>query len=57
MRELLAEGDANAKRVTIHVERFNRARALYERLGFVQVAEHGVHLLLERPPGQVKTAS
>jgi hypothetical protein len=37
MRELLAEADANAKRVTIHVERFNRALRLYERLGFAPV--------------------
>lgn len=48
MRALLAEADATAKRVTIHVERFNRARRLYERLGFAEVAEHGVYLLLER---------
>lgn len=50
LREVLAEG----KRVTIHVERENPARRLYDRLGFVQVAEQGVYLLLER---QVNTAS
>ena len=50
MRDLLDEADAGRKRVTIHVERTNRARRLYERLGFAEVAEHGVYLLLERPP-------
>ena len=50
MRELFAEADASGKRVTIHVERFNRALRLYERLGFSHVEERGVHLLLERPP-------
>jgi ribosomal protein S18 acetylase RimI-like enzyme len=57
LRQLLAEADATATRVTIHVERFNPALRLYERLGFREVADHGVYLLLERPPAQVKTAS
>ena len=50
LSDLLAEADGSGKRATIHVERFNRARTLYERLGFAEVAEHGVYLLLERPP-------
>jgi ribosomal protein S18 acetylase RimI-like enzyme len=49
LRELLAEADATGKRVTIHVERFNPALRLYDRLGFVQVMDEGVYLLLERP--------
>ena len=36
LRELLAEADAAGKPVTIHVEKFNPARRLYERLGFVE---------------------
>jgi hypothetical protein len=32
----------------MHVERFNPARRLYDRLGFHQVADQGVYLLLER---------
>jgi len=58
---VLAEGEASSKPVSIHVERFNRAMQLYERLGFVPVGEHGVYLLMEwRPPAQpaqVNTAS
>jgi ribosomal protein S18 acetylase RimI-like enzyme len=50
MGDVLAEADATAKRVTIHVERFNRALSLYERLGFAHVEDQGVYLLLERPP-------
>ena len=48
--ELLAEGDADAKSVTIHVERMNPALRLYERLGFSLAEDKGVYLFLERPP-------
>jgi ribosomal protein S18 acetylase RimI-like enzyme len=48
--DVLAEADAARKRVSIHVERFNRALGLYERLGFAQVEDQGVYLLLERAP-------
>lgn len=34
LNDLLAEGTREAKRVTIHVEMFNPALRLYERLGF-----------------------
>ena len=51
LRDLLAEAD---RRVTIHVERFNPALRLYERLGFTLAEDKGVYLLLER---QLKTAS
>jgi ribosomal protein S18 acetylase RimI-like enzyme len=47
---LLGEADAAGKTVSIHVERANRARRLYDRLGFVEVADQGVYALLERPP-------
>jgi ribosomal protein S18 acetylase RimI-like enzyme len=54
LREVLADGERVRLRVTIHVEAMNRARRLYERLGFVPIAEHGVYLLMEwRPPAQV----
>lgn len=43
--------------VTMHVEVFNPARALYERLGFRLVGERGVHLLMARPVPQANTAS
>ena len=48
--ELLAEGAEAGKKVSIHVERQNPARGLYERLGFVPVEERGVYLLLEARP-------
>ena len=47
---ILEEADAGGKTVSIHVEHNNRARRLYERLGFVEVAEQGVYALLERKP-------
>jgi predicted GNAT family acetyltransferase len=52
LRRVFAEGDAAGKPVSIHVEVFNPARRLYERLGFVEKGAHGdVYLLMERPVG------
>jgi ribosomal protein S18 acetylase RimI-like enzyme len=48
LRDLLAEADAAGKRVTIHVERFNPALKLYERLGFSVAEDKGVYLFLVR---------
>jgi ribosomal protein S18 acetylase RimI-like enzyme len=50
LRAILDEAAAAGKRVVIHVERFNRALALYERLGFQAVADHGVYLRMEAEP-------
>jgi ribosomal protein S18 acetylase RimI-like enzyme len=47
LRGVLAEGEQQGLPVTIHVEVMNRARRLYQRLGFRPVAEHGAHLLME----------
>jgi ribosomal protein S18 acetylase RimI-like enzyme len=48
IRRILEEGCASSRPVTIHVERGNRARALYERLGFRQIGTTGaVYDLLE----------
>jgi GNAT superfamily N-acetyltransferase len=47
LRELQAEAKAAGKPLSIHVEQFNPARRLYDRLGFKQVEEKGVYLLLE----------
>jgi ribosomal protein S18 acetylase RimI-like enzyme len=56
---LLDEARTAQKRVSIHVERFNPALRLYQRLGFREVADRGVYLLLEwsSDGAQAKTAS
>ncbi|MCU1677348.1 MAG: Acetyltransferase, family [Frankiales bacterium] len=48
LRDVLQEGADAGLPVTIHVEQGNRARALYERLGFTQIGATGVYDLLER---------
>ena len=47
LRRLQAEAEAASRKLSIHVERFNRALRLYERLGFAVVQDKGVYLLLE----------
>ena len=47
LKELQAEAKAAGKPLSIHVEQFNPARRLYERLGFQQVEEKGVYFLME----------
>jgi GNAT superfamily N-acetyltransferase len=47
LRELQEEAKAAGKKLSIHVEIFNPARRLYERLAFQQVEEKGMYLLLE----------
>ncbi|MEA2572784.1 MAG: hypothetical protein QOH93_82 [Chloroflexia bacterium] len=51
LNDLLAEGALSGKPVTIHVEMYNPAMRLYERLGFSKIGERGVYYLMEwRPP-------
>ncbi|MEA2219330.1 MAG: hypothetical protein QOJ35_1956 [Solirubrobacteraceae bacterium] len=50
LAELMDEATEMAERLSFHVERENRARRLYERLGFVAVGETGVYLLMEWDP-------
>lgn len=47
LRELQEEARSAGKTLTIHVERFNLALRLYERLGFKMVEDKGVYLLME----------
>jgi ribosomal protein S18 acetylase RimI-like enzyme len=47
---LMDEADASRRKLSIHVEMNNPARSLYDRLGFRPVGEHGVYVLMERPP-------
>ena len=51
---LISESEESGKPLSIHVERFNPALRLYERLGFRAVADKGVYLLLERLPGATR---
>jgi ribosomal protein S18 acetylase RimI-like enzyme len=48
LNELISESEESGKPLSIHVERFNPALHLYERLGFRVVADKGVYLLMER---------
>ena len=50
LRELLDEARSTGTAVRIHVERFNPALRLYDRLGFTIVADHGVYFLMEWLP-------
>lgn len=50
LRELMAEAEAAGKPLTIHVERFNPALRLYERLNFRQIEDKGVYHLMEWRP-------
>jgi ribosomal protein S18 acetylase RimI-like enzyme len=50
LRDILAEGQRAGLPVTIHVESFNPALRLYERLGFRMVEDKGVYRLMEKPP-------
>lgn len=50
LRTLIAEAEDSARKLSIHVEINNPARTLYERLGFRAAGEHGVYVLMERPP-------
>jgi ribosomal protein S18 acetylase RimI-like enzyme len=50
LRSLMAEADASSRKLSIHVEQNNPARSLYERFGFLPAGEHGVYVLMERPP-------
>jgi ribosomal protein S18 acetylase RimI-like enzyme len=50
VRSVLAEAERVGKTVTLHVEPFNPAFRLYQRLGFTIVEERGLNFLLERRP-------
>jgi ribosomal protein S18 acetylase RimI-like enzyme len=54
LRRLLDEATVAGKRLSIHVERENRALSLYERLGFRRVGEHGLRLRMEWDPGSAE---
>jgi GNAT superfamily N-acetyltransferase len=49
LEDLIAESRSSGIPLTIHVERNNRARYLYFRLGFTLAEDKGVYLFLSRP--------
>ena len=52
MRDLQNEARTKGKPIRLHVEMFNRARHLYERLGFSTIGENGIYLKMEWLPPQ-----
>jgi ribosomal protein S18 acetylase RimI-like enzyme len=52
LADLFEEADQSQLKISIHVEIFNRARTLYERLGFTMAGDRGVYILMERAPRQ-----
>jgi ribosomal protein S18 acetylase RimI-like enzyme len=55
LNNLLAEAHTHDQRVSIHVERSNRALGLYQRLGFRTQREEGPYLLMHCTPAQAHT--
>ena len=51
LRDIGEDAASRGKKVSIHVEKFNPARRLYERLGFAPVEDKGVYELMEWVPG------
>lgn len=57
VRDVLTRGERVGKPVTIHVEGFNPALRMYERLGFQNVHTNGVYYLMKWTPSQANAAS
>ncbi len=55
LRGVLEDGRRTGKRVTIHVERFNPALRLYQRMGFRVAEDRGVYLFLDWLPDREET--
>ena len=51
LRQLMDRAAGEGKMVRLHIEQFNRARRLYENLGFRDVADKGVYIMMEWQPG------
>ena len=49
LQRLLTFADGIALPVTLHVESFNPARRMYERVGFAMVEMRGIYQFMQRP--------
>jgi ribosomal protein S18 acetylase RimI-like enzyme len=50
LQEVLDEGAASGRSVSIHVESYNPALRLYDRLGFREIDTNGIYKLMEWRP-------
>jgi ribosomal protein S18 acetylase RimI-like enzyme len=57
IKQVLREGQTSDRRVVIHVEHYNRALSLYQRLGFRQIDESGVYYLMEWLPDEMMSST
>jgi ribosomal protein S18 acetylase RimI-like enzyme len=57
MRGVLRYADELGLPVSLHVEPFNPAIRLYERLGFTTRETRGIYCYMERPPAQLNVIS
>lgn len=57
LRELMAEAETAGKPLTIHVEKYNPAMRLYQRLGFKSIADRGPYDLMEWRPAELQENS
>lgn len=57
LREIMDRAAEAGHSVSIHVEQFNPALRLYERLGFGKIGEHGVYYLMEWRPNAAPGAA
>ena len=56
VRDLMQEANAARKPLRLHVETFNPALRLYERLGFVQIGDAGIYIKMEWTPADESEA-
>ncbi len=53
MRQVMAEAARAGKALKLHVEKMNRARHLYDRLGFSTISDNGIYLeMVWKPEGE-----
>ena len=52
LKQLIDEANRSGKITRIYVEEFNPSLRLFERLGFSQSEQHGIHLLMQCNPTQ-----